>query len=107
MRITALPVLLAGGSVLFLSACLPVLSGTAHCFGQVDLERTVEHVLEQEGTMEILVVDCPDSLQIRTHALTRCLLHTGDGSLIGVTVEVVEAVGDRGRIDVAVDDAGS
>lgn len=103
MRITALPVLLATGCALSLSACTFSMSLTNHSFGRADLERTVEHLLQQEGEMEIVAVDCPNSLQIKAHAVTRCILQRGDGSLIGATVVVTEAAGERGRIDVTLD----
>lgn len=104
MRVIALPVLLAVGCALSLGACVCSMSPTAHCFGRTDLERTVEHVLRQEGDMEIVAVDCPSPLQIEAHALTRCVLQRGDGTVIGATVVVTQATGDRGRIDVTVDD---
>ncbi|GGK98725.1 DUF4333 domain-containing protein [Nocardia jinanensis] len=103
MRISALPVLLSTGCALSLSACTFTMSLTTHSFGRADLERTVEHVLQQEGELEIVAVECPNSLQIKAHALTRCMLQKGDGSIIGATVVVTEAAGKRGRIDVAVD----
>ena len=103
MRITALAVLLAAGCALSLGACVCSMSPTARYFGRTDLERTVEYVLQQEGEMEIIATDCPSPLQIEAHALTRCILHRGDGTVVGATVVVTEATGDRGRIDVTVE----
>ncbi|WP_280422628.1 DUF4333 domain-containing protein [Nocardia carnea] len=100
MRIAALPVSMAVGAVLLLGACTYSMMGTAECFARFDLERAVEHLLAEQEGWGFFLAECPHTLQIRIGAATRCDVRRGDGSVTEVTVSVIEAAGNRGRIAV-------
>ncbi|WP_280508609.1 DUF4333 domain-containing protein [Nocardia flavorosea] len=100
MRIAPLPVSMALGAVLLLSACTLSMMGTAECFGRFDLERAVEHILAEQEGWGFFLAQCPGVLQIRVGAETRCEVRRGDGSVTEVTVVVIQAAQDRGRIAV-------
>lgn len=72
----------------------------AEYFGRTDLERAVEHILSEQYRWEFTMAECPDALQIRAGATTRCTVRRGDGSITEAMVVVKEAAGSRGRIGV-------
>ncbi|NKY31763.1 DUF4333 domain-containing protein [Nocardia speluncae] len=107
MRIAALISAPAAGAVLLLGACANPLLSAENYFERVELELTVEYLLRQQGEVQVFAVECPKALEIRMNAQTHCRAQNGDGELNDVTVVVIRAAGERGRIAVQVNAAHS
>lgn len=71
------------------------------------LEQQVSDSLEAQVGTAPKKVECPDELEPKSGATTRCTLTAPDGSEIGATVTVSEVDGDNVNFDIQVDESAS
>lgn len=84
-------------------AAVAGLAGCSSSISQADLEKQVKDQLtEQVGTAPD-DVSCPDELETKVDAETRCVLTAGEDQ-VGVTVTVTSVDGDKYNLDIVVDD---
>ncbi|UNS96347.1 DUF4333 domain-containing protein [Streptomyces tubbatahanensis] len=98
---TTVPVVV---SVLALSACSVEAGAPNDAVTTEELEKQVDRGLTEKVGQSPKDVDCPDELEAKKGAHTRCTLSTDDGLRFGVTVTIDRLLSeDEAHFDIKVD----
>jgi RNase P/RNase MRP subunit POP5 len=99
LRARAIPALIAATAFVALSAC-----SSDPKVDKDDLAKEVSSKLEEQVGQKPKNVDCPDDLEGKKDATTKCILTADDDSTYDVTVTVTSVDGSNVKFDIKVAD---